>query len=185
MAALSAFLTWRIWSGVFLVSALAAMSLGTASCKKPAIGESTARVTIKGRTYTLDLALDPKTREKGLGGRDSIPETGGMLFVFPRAERLSFLMRDCPVPIDVIFLDSAGRVTATHAMLPEAPRGEDEKELNIFGINEKYELRLKKYPSRSPAQFAIELRGGELEKLQVKVGDKIDLDLAALKARAK
>ena len=78
-----------------------------------------ARVKVAGRTFKLDLALDEPTRIRGLGGRDHIPEDGGMLFVFPWAQRLNFVMRDCPVPIDVLFLNQEGRVLTLHAMVPE------------------------------------------------------------------
>lgn len=138
----------------------------------------TERVKINGQTLTLDLAADHPTRTKGLGGRTSIPENGGMLFVFPEARGLRFVMRDCPVPIDVAFLDPGGVVTAVHTMPPEEPQGADESDFM-------YESRLAKYSSRFAAQFAIELRGGRLGELGVKPGDTIDLDLERLKRAAR
>ena len=59
---------------------------------------------------------------RGLGGRTHIDPHGGMLFVFPFRTPTAFVMRDCPVPIDVAFLDSSGRVIAVHEMTPEPPR---------------------------------------------------------------
>ncbi|MCC6679754.1 MAG: DUF192 domain-containing protein [Phycisphaeraceae bacterium] len=127
-------------------------------------------LTISGRTFTLDLALDPESRFKGLGGRKSIPDDGGMLFVFEHAQPLAFVMRDCPVPIDLIFLGPDGRVVAMHAMQPEP------------GVEE---VDLKRYASRWNAQFAIELKGGTLEQLNLSVDDPIDLPVDELKALAR
>lgn len=136
------------------------------------------RVTINGVTYELELAADNPTRMKGLGGRDHIDERGGMLFVFRVPNRLNFVMRDCLVPIDIIFVDASGRVTATHTMPPEEPQRVGETDLL-------YENRLKKYSSKFTAQFAIELQAGQIEKLGVKPGDKINLDLVRLQNLAR
>lgn len=157
---------------------LAAASLG--GCE-PSYGttEKTTRVAISGKVFTLELSMDQATRVQGLSNRKEIPENGGMLFVFPdfQVQRQEFVMRDCPIPIDIIFLDPSRRVTATHAMQVEEPRREGEDLMA-------YENRLKRYSSRFDAKFAIELKGGTLTGLSIKPGDQIDLD-PALSDKAK
>ena len=138
----------------------------------------TTRVRLGDETFRLELALDPATRTLGLGGREEIAPDGGMLFVFPQAAQMAFVMRDCPIPIDVAFLDGAGRVVAIHEMQPEAPRAEDE------GFWE-YENRLRKYSSRFAAQFAVETAGGRMAEVGLKVGDLVPIDTEALKERAR
>jgi len=140
-------------------------------------GPRIERVTIKGKTFNLELVADDVSRQRGLGGRDHIPEDGGMLFAFRVPRGMAFVMRDCLVPIDIIFIDHSGTVTATHSMVPEEPRREDETQAQ-------YESRLKRYSSRFVAQFAIELAGGQIEKLGIKPGDKIDLDVDRLERLA-
>jgi uncharacterized membrane protein (UPF0127 family) len=154
------------------------------------------KLTIGGRVFNLELALTPARRFRGLSERTSIPADGGMLFVFsPRETQVhGFVMRDCPVPIDIIYLDRSGRVVAFHEMLPEPPRAEDEKELlppapgapDWARVNLKYESRLKQYSSRFPSQFVVELAGGTIKTLpnELKVGDAISADWKALSARA-
>lgn len=150
------------------------------------------KVTIAGKEFKLELALTDQKRFRGLSGREEIPADGGMLFVFTQPKATHFVMRDCPIPIDIIFLDPTGRVTATHKMVPDEPRGPDEKKLTVpypgapdwTAVNEKYEDRLKKYPSRYDAQFVIELAGNTLDSLKIKEGDQIKLDVAGLKKRA-
>jgi len=135
-------------------------------------------VTIEGRAFHLELALDNSVRFKGLSDRTSIEADGGMLFVFPRSAPLNFVMRDCTIPIDIIFLDGSGRVTATHPMLPEEPQGAAETDAA-------YDLRLRKYYSRFNAQFVIELAGGTLETMSLEEGEQIALDTEGLKRRAR
>lgn len=143
-------------------------------------------VKIKGRTFKLELAADPETRFKGLSGRTEIADDGGMLFVFDRPSVQQFVMRDCPIPIDIIYLDGTGRVVSFYKMVAEPPRTDAEK-ANDPGktFNEAYERRLPRYHSRFAAQFVIELKGNTLDGLDIKVADKIDLDVVRLKKLAK
>ena len=88
------------------------------------------------------------------------------------------VMRDCPEPIDVAFLDGEGRVVALHAMRPELPRQAGESAMQ-------YERRLPEYRSGAPAQFAIEVAGGRLAQLGVQVGTRLAFDAADLARRAR
>jgi uncharacterized membrane protein (UPF0127 family) len=132
-------------------------------------------VRIGDETFHLEVAADPAATARGLMERESIPPDGGMLFVFPEVRTRWFWMKNCVVDIDLIFLDGRGTVTATHRMTIEPPRRESEGEFD-------YETRLQRYPSRYPAQFAIELEAGSIDRLGVKVEDQIELDLSRLKA---
>ncbi len=151
-------------------------------------------VSIGGKTFKLELAVDAKSRFKGLSGREEIAADGGMLFAFPGPQpRLYFVMRDCPIPIDIIFLDGTGRIVAMHAMLPEPPRTEAEKVLSPSRagqpewewVNADYESRLKRYPSRHDAQFVIEIKGGLLEELKLEEGQRINIDTRRLSRLAR
>ena len=101
-----------------------------------------------------------------------------MLFAFGSPRPLAMVMRDCPEPIDVAFLDGEGRVVALHSMRPEPPRGAGESAIQ-------YERRLPAYPSAAPAQFAVEVAGGRLAQLGVQVGTRLVFDAAALARRAR
>lgn len=101
-----------------------------------------------------------------------------MLFVFPRPGQQRFWMAYCLVDIDLIFLDAHGRVTAAHRMKVEPARREDESEIA-------YQTRLRGYPSVYPAQFAIELASGSIDRLGIRVEQKIELDVERLKALAR
>ncbi|MEQ9207620.1 MAG: DUF192 domain-containing protein [Phycisphaerales bacterium] len=143
------------------------------SCSKPTIVDGKAIVDLDGTNYTLDIVADDATRERGLGGVTELPEHGGMLFVFPDSRMRAFVMRDCVIDIDIIFLDPAGRIVAMHHMPIEEPKAEDESQLD-------YERRLKKYSSRFSAKFVIEIAGGRLKDMDLKEGEQINLDLEYL-----
>ncbi len=135
-------------------------------------------VALGGQSFQLELALDPATRFRGLSGRGEIARHGGMLFVLPRPRPFAMVMRDCPVPIDVAFLDEAGRVVAIHQMPSEPARGPGESARD-------YEERLPVYPSGQPVQFAIETAGGRLAQVGLGVGDVVPLDVQGLASRAR
>lgn len=63
----------------------------------------------------LEIADTEESRRQGLMGRKDLPAICGMLF-----EGLHdggyFWMKDCLVPIDVIFFDNLGNVTKTYSM---------------------------------------------------------------------
>lgn len=161
---------------LILLSALLAGCASLTSCDEKA-GADVAAVKIKDSWFHLEVAASDDVRIKGLGGRDYIAPDGGMIFVFSQPHIMNFIMRDCPIPIDIAYLDGAGRVLTMHEMQPEEPRREGESDLE-------YDRRLKQYSSRFPAHFAVELAGGRMKELSLQVGDKMEFDVAALKRRA-
>jgi len=163
---------WFVCAWMVMHTLSACQSQSTATSTSP----ETASVTINGETFTCELATDPQARDRGMSGRTAFPEDG-MLFVFPQPAIQSFWMYECRIDIDLIFLDALGYVTATHEMKTEPLRRENESEAA-------YRNRLKRYTSGHPAQFAIELPAGSIQRLDVRVEDRVELDRARLKALA-
>lgn len=145
----------------------------TSSATSPA----TEQLTIASEVFKLEIAADDASREKGLMHRDHIDPHGGMLFIHPEPKVQSYWMANCPIDMDILFLDPVGRIVATHKMKAELPKRDDE-------ARAEYEARLKLYDSKRPAQFAIELKAGSIERLKLKSGQVIALDLARLKKLA-
>jgi uncharacterized membrane protein (UPF0127 family) len=135
-------------------------------------------LSLGGETFRLEVADDPASRFRGLSQRRELPANSGMLFVLPRSQPFSMVMRDCPGPIDVAFLDDEARVVVVHEMSAEPPRAEAE-------APDAYERRLPQYPSRVPVRFAIETAGGRLKQIGLTAGDRLALDVEALTARAR
>lgn len=168
--------------GAWLV-ALLALALWAAACDagtssapsapEAAAGPLNVRAEIAGRRFDLELAADPVSRHRGLGGRSRVPEHTGMLFAFRSEAPRTFVMRDCPIPIDVAFLDSEGRVVSVHTMPVEPPRAPHETPFA-------YEARLPGYSSGAPARYAVEVAGGTFRELGLRPGDRVEFDRAAV-----
>ena len=129
----------------------------------------TETVTLAREQFKLELAADPEARERGLMDREKIDANGGMLFVFPDVRHRIFWMKNCLVDIDLAYLDRDGRIVSVHHMKVEPPRAGDESE-------EAYERRLRRYVSRRPAQYVIELKAGSFKRLELAVGHVVELD---------
>jgi len=87
----------------------------------PYAGYDTTRVIVEtadGGTLGVVRSVVAKTREErylGLSDAESLPEDGGMLFVYdaPR-ESLTFVMRRMDFGIDIVYADADGTITRIH-----------------------------------------------------------------------
>ncbi len=71
-------------------------------------------ITIANKAYTVSVAQTEEEKEKGLMGVETLPEDQGMLFDYtddPQTE-LSFWMKDTLIPLDIVFINNQGIVTA-------------------------------------------------------------------------
>jgi len=171
-------LWFRVVSLLFLVVVALACSPSESPSTAPLEIPKTLWVEIGGEPFELELALDAGSRYTGLSGRSAIEANGGMLFVDAVERPQAMVMRDCPIPIDVAFLDSSGAVVATYEMRPELPRRPGES-------RSAYESRLKVYSSEVPAAFAIETAGGRLGEVGLRKGDRVVFDIAQVQALAR
>lgn len=156
--------------------ALAAACL--VSCRDPNAAPRPESVEIGGETFTLEVRRDDEGRAAGMMGWTEVPDHEGLIFVFPDAAVRRFWMKNCLIDIDVIYLDGRGRITATYTMRAETPQADDE-------TDSAYQARLLGYSSRLPSQFAIELRAGSIDRLDLRIEQSIDLDLDRLKSTAR
>lgn len=65
-----------------------------------------------GVSLRIEVATTSASQERGLGGRESIPNDYGMLFVFKDSDKYGFWMKDMLVPIDIFWLDDKGQVVS-------------------------------------------------------------------------
>jgi uncharacterized membrane protein (UPF0127 family) len=120
----------------------------------PTSGLATIEMKLGSKTFTLEVADRDASRAYGLMRRDSMPADHGMIFVFDKSEDRGFWMKDCRIPLDIVFVDDAGRVVSVKQMKP-------------------YDRNTT--PSDGPAQFAIELNQGAAESAGVKPGMKLPI----------
>jgi uncharacterized protein len=60
--------------------------------------------------YQLEVATTPKERELGLSGRNNMPMSVGMLFVFPNEGMYGFWMKDMHFNIDMVWANGQKNV---------------------------------------------------------------------------
>ena len=77
-----------------------------------------AAVLPSGARYSLELALTPEDQAQGLMFRENLPEKTGMLFMFPEDAPHHFWMKNTMIPLDMIWMDAAGRVVYVSANTP-------------------------------------------------------------------
>lgn len=121
----------------------------------------------------IELALSEEEQRTGLMERSNLAEDEGMLFAYQQEHIQSFWMKNTLIPLDLIFLDKNGVVVKIRQMSVEAPQKASES------LHE-YEQRLTQYSSEKTARFALELKAGMSDVLNLKPGDYINLELEKL-----
>lgn len=85
-------------------------------------------ITIGDKKYKVEIADTPEKQEKGLMGRESLPENQGMLFIYDEPQDLSYWMKNTLISLDIIFIDDDMEVVSVKQGQPmsEEPITEDD-----------------------------------------------------------
>ena len=108
--------------------------------------------------FNFEIVASNAARAQGLSGRTEVPPAYGMLFVFDRADRYGFWMKDMLVSIDMIWLADDGTIIAI------------EKNVSPDTYPTPF------YPPQ-PVRLVLETRPGESVAQGWEVGTKISLPL--------
>lgn len=111
-------------------------------------------IRLGSETLTVEIADTYQARNRGLMGREELAEGKGMLFVYQKAARLAFWMKDTLIPLSIGFFDEQKNLLEVLDMDPP--------------IGDCYI----KYRCRALAQYALEVPQGWFEKHKIRVGDK-------------
>ncbi|HXC54099.1 MAG TPA: DUF192 domain-containing protein [Rhizomicrobium sp.] len=131
-----------------------------ASCTtlvKPQAGlpVETIRIDTAGgsKAFTVQIAADFASQERGLMFRREMAPDVGMLFDFHQEERVSFWMKNTPLPLDMLFIRADGTVSSVE---PNAvPYSTDS------------------IASAEPVRAVLEINGGRARDLGIRPGDRV------------
>jgi len=111
--------TSRLFSSTLVSSILISIALILGSGAARAAQNDTLRpLRIGQQVFRVEVAASPQQRQQGLMGRTQLPVNGGMLFVFDKADRHCFWMRNTPLPLSIAFIDATGRIVDLADMQP-------------------------------------------------------------------
>jgi uncharacterized membrane protein (UPF0127 family) len=148
----------RILSGLVAMLCMVGLllSAGVARAQEdagPMPVESVAlETTTGGALIAAEIARTPADRERGLMFRHRLPPDRGMLFIYEQPQVLSMWMRNTYVPLDMVFLDTGGRVVSI---------AKDTVPLSEVIVS-----------SSGPALAVLELLAGTAERIGLQVGDR-------------
>jgi uncharacterized membrane protein (UPF0127 family) len=107
----------------------------------------------KSHEFMIEMALEPEQQRIGLMFRPSVPENGGMLFDWGTPRESSMWMRNTISSLDMVFINQDGTIRAiAERTIPRS---------------------LATVSSRGPVRATLELAAGTTERLNIRVGDKV------------
>ena len=127
------------------------------------VEEGKTRVRVKTLDITAQIAETDKDKRQGLGKRESLPISEGMLFVYDKSAIYTFWMKDVQFPIDIIWIDKDKKIVdIAHNAQPERDKNDDE---------------LKRYKPSAEAQYILEINAGLAAANGLEIGDQVDFVL--------
>ena len=103
--------------------------------------------------FMVEVAETADQQEKGLMHRDNLKEDVGMLFLYKNPQKACFWMKDTPVSLDLIMINTQGRIVQINkALKPNS---------------------LKKKCSVDQVIAVIEVSGGLCDRLNIKINDQV------------
>ena len=107
---------------------------------------------IKDKKIKAEVARTEAEKGRGLMFRQKLGKNEGMLFVYEKEERLSFWMKNTPIPLSIAFLDKSGLIVDIQDMVP---------------------FSLQTRVSAFPAQYALEVNQGWFKTNEIFPGDQV------------
>jgi uncharacterized membrane protein (UPF0127 family) len=139
------FFSWR-FTGFWL----AALLISGAAQAQPL---PEVALAINGHKLAAEVAHTDPARTQGLMHRRILPESRGMLFVFPGAAMHAMWMMNTYIPLSVAFLDERGVIINIEDMKPHTQDT---------------------HPAAKPAKYALEVNLGWFAKRGIKPGAKVE-----------
>lgn len=111
-------------------------------------------VELAGQRYTVELATNDAERAQGLMYRHRLLPHHGMFFIHDREQPLAYWMKNCFIPLDILFFDSHLRLVGQQRSVPPCASGEN----------------CPAYPSDAPARYVLEIPAGQAARWHIASG---------------
>ena len=145
--------------GLALVATFVAGGIGLSYTNQrqlppPLPGLQVIEIHLGDRSMEVAVADTEELRRRGLMGVSDLGSLDGLLFAYDSPRPARFIMRDVPIPLDIVFIDGDARVVGVTSM--------------EVCVAEPCPL----YDSPAPMRWAIETEAGGLDG--VEVGDLLE-----------
>ena len=117
-------------------------------------------VDVGGARFDVEIAFTSEERSRGLSGRESLPESSGMLFVYQSSRVPSFWMKEMLIPLDFVWIGDECGVVDLHTDIPPPQAGTSSGSLPTYS------------PS-APVRYVLEINAGRIAALGIEVGDQV------------
>jgi hypothetical protein len=107
----------------------------------------------KRHRFTIELAVTPEQKMRGLMFRKHLDPDKGMLFDYGSSLEISMWMKNTYIPLDMVFIDEKGRIA--HIVERTIPMSEEYIGSDGF------------------IRAVLELNGGTVSRLGIKLGDQV------------
>lgn len=148
-----------VLSLIGLVGLIGAMKVTLASApaveKPKEIVFEKKMISLGGQKLFVEIADTEEKTARGLMFREKLPHGQGMLFIFPDEKKRHFWMKNTFIPLSIGYFDSKRRLVEIQSMEP---------------VKSIMDQKIPSYPSKSAAQFALEVPQGWFEKHGIKKG---------------
>lgn len=111
------------------------------------------------KSVVVEIAKSPQEHATGLMNRKKLNSDSGMLFVFETEQPREFWMKNTLIDLDIAYFDKNGKAVDIQQM---------QAQVSMMQAN------FPTYPSKSPAQFALEMNSGWFKKNGFLEGTKFD-----------
>ncbi|MEO0393691.1 MAG: DUF192 domain-containing protein [Pseudomonadota bacterium] len=125
---------------------------------RPQTGLAEEPLVVKTQTgqrhdFTVEMAITPREQAVGMMYRRKAPRDRGMLFPFDAPKIASFWMKNTLVPLDLLFIKADGIISDIHARAVPLSEQSISSTAEVIAV--------------------LELAGGETDRRDIRVGDRV------------
>ena len=124
--------------------------------------ESKGFIVLEKYLSQIEIVSTLEDRNTGLMHRKSLPDDGGMIFVWDRKKIQCMWMKNTLIPLSVAYIEDTGEIIGIYDMVP---------------------LSMKSVCSKKPVLYALEVNKGWFKKNELNVGDFINISTVIQNAK--